>query len=142
MAVRCRGISPDRDPVGSAKTPINSKNRAGESEFDHELSHKSAHENAHECVRTNAPESVHERYASLRHEKGTQTQVFESDIFWWGGGLPREGVGTKKFGMSLETWETNFFLQGVPGFCWDIPGAPESLRKRNLCSILGLYSLC
>ena len=28
------------------------------------------------------------------------------DIFRWGGGLPREGVGAKKFGTSLETRET------------------------------------
>ena len=43
-------------------------------------------------------------------------------IFWWGGGLPREGAGAEKFGMSLEAGETKLFWRGIPGFCQDIPG--------------------
>ena len=39
----------------------------------------------------------------IRHAKRAQTQTFEPDIFWRGRGLPREGVGAKKFDMSLET---------------------------------------
>ena len=34
--------------------------------------------------------------------KEHELKLFGPDIFWWGGGLPREGVGTKKFGMSFE----------------------------------------
>ena len=62
----------------------------------------------------------------VRHEKGTQTQTLSPDIFWWGGGLPREGVRAKKFGMSLETRETKLFLAGYSGI---LPGYPGSARK-------------
>ena len=49
------------------------------------------------------------------------------DIFWWGGGLPREGAGAKKFGMSLETQGNQTFL---PGISRDfLPGYPGSARK-------------
>ena len=36
-------------------------------------------------------------------KKEPKPKLLSPDIFWWGGGLPREGVGAKKFGMSLET---------------------------------------
>ena len=58
------------------------------------------------------------------------------DIFRWGGGLPREGVGAKKFGMALETREIKLFWRDIPGFCSDIPAAPEKFEKKSLCSIL------
>ena len=32
-------------------------------------------------------------------------KLLSPDVFGWGGGLPHEGVGTQKFGMSLETRE-------------------------------------
>ena len=54
--------------------------------------------------------------------------------------VPRKGVGTKKFGMSLETRKTKLFWQDIPGFCWDIPGVPEKFEKKE-CSILGPYEL-
>ena len=40
-------------------------------------------------------------------------------MFGSGGGLPREGVGAKKFGMSFET----------QGFWLDIPEVPEKFEK-------------
>ena len=43
-------------------------------------------------------------------KKEPKPKLLSLDIFWWGGGLPREGVGAKKFDMSLQTRETNFFL--------------------------------
>ena len=52
------------------------------------------------------------------------------DIFWWGGGLPRERVGAKKFGMSLETQGIKLFGRDIPGFCRDIPEAPEKFEKK------------
>ena len=45
----------------------------------------------------------------LTERKKAQTQTFESDIFRWGRGLAREGVGAKKIGMSLETREIKLF---------------------------------
>ena len=67
----------------------------------------------------------------IRDKKGTQTQTFWSDIFRWGRGLPREGVGAKKFGMSLETREIKFFGGDIPGFCRDIPEVPEKFEKKK-----------
>ena len=71
------------------------------------------------------------------HEKrDPKPKLLSPVIFWWGEGLPREGVGAKKFGMSLETRETKLFWRDIPGFCWDIPGAPEKFENKSLCSIL------
>ena len=57
-------------------------------------------------------------------------KLFGPDIFRWGGGLPREGVGAKKFGMPLETREIKLFWQDIPEFCSDIPAAPEKFKKK------------
>ena len=51
-------------------------------------------------------------------------------VLRWGGGFPREGVGTEKFGMSLEARETELFWRDVPGFCGDIPEVPEKFEKK------------
>ena len=59
--------------------------------------------------------------------------IFSSGV----GGLLREGVGAKKFGMSLETRETKVFGRDTPGLCRDIPEAPEKFEKKSLCSIFG-----
>ena len=48
-----------------------------------------------------------------------------------GWGLPREGVGAKKFGMSLETQGIKLFWRDIPGFCRDIPEAPEKFEKKK-----------
>ena len=53
------------------------------------------------------------------------------DIFGWGGGLPREWVGAKKFGMSLKTREIKLFWRDIPGFCRDIPAVPEKFEKKK-----------
>ena len=66
----------------------------------------------------------------FRHEKTAQTKTFESGYFRWGRGLPCEGVGAKKFGMSLKTREIKLFGRDFPGFCWDIPVAPEKFEKK------------
>ena len=74
----------------------------------------------------------------VRQEKGTQTQTLGCG-YWWGGDLPCDGVGAKKFGMSLETRETKLVWRDIPGFCWDIPVVPEKLEKKSLCSVFGPY---
>ena len=67
------------------------------------------------------------------HVSGTKKEpkpkLLSPDIFWWGGGLPR-GVGAKKFGMSLETHGIKLFWRDIPGFCRDIPEAPEKFEKQ------------
>ena len=57
-------------------------------------------------------------------KKEPKPKLFGPDIFGWGGGLPREGVGAKKFGMSLEVREIKLFWRDIPGFCREILGAP------------------
>ena len=44
-------------------------------------------------------------------KKEPKPKLLSPDIFRWGGGLPREGVGAKKFGMFLEPG----ILLGYPG---------------------------
>ena len=41
-----------------------------------------------------------------------------------------EGVGAKKFGISLETRETKHFWRDIPGFCWNILGEPEKFEQK------------
>ena len=77
----------------------------------------------------------------LLEERGSddshEPKLLSPDIFWWGRGLPHEGVGAKKFGMSLETREITLLWWDIPGFCWDIPAVPEKFEKKSLCSIFG-----
>ena len=63
-------------------------------------------------------------------KKEPKPKLSSPDIFWWGGGLPREWVGAKKFGMSIETQGIKLFWRDIPGFCRDIPGAPEKFEKK------------
>ena len=63
-------------------------------------------------------------------KKDHKLKLLRPNIFQWGGGLPREGVGAKKFGMSFQTSDSKLLWRDIPGFCWDIPGAPESSRKK------------
>ena len=73
-------------------------------------------------------------------KKEPKPKLFGPDIFGWGGGFAREGVGAKKFGMCFETQENQTFWRDILGFCRDTPGCPKtaakSLRKKGLCSIL------
>ena len=64
-------------------------------------------------------------------KKEPKPKLLSLDIFWWGGGLPREGVGAKKFGMSLETQGIKLFGRDIPGFCRDIPELPEKFEKKK-----------
>ena len=68
---------------------------------------------------------------------GDLNRVLSLDIFRWGRGLPHEGVGTKKFGMLLETREIKLFWRDIPIILPGYPGgAPEKFeRKKSLGSI-------
>ena len=63
-------------------------------------------------------------------KKEPKPKLLSPDIFRWGGGLPRERVGAKKFGMSLETQGIKLFWRDIPGFCRDIPESPEKFEKK------------
>ena len=60
-------------------------------------------------------------------QKKHKPKLLSPDIFWWGGGLPREGVGAKKFGMSLETKDIKLFLVGYPVILLGYPGGPRKV---------------
>ena len=55
-------------------------------------------------------------------KKEPKPKLFGPHVFGWGGGLPREGVGAKKFGMSFETQGSQTFWRDIPGFCRELPG--------------------
>ena len=68
-------------------------------------------------------------HAVVRHEEQEhKPKLLSPDIFEWGRGLPREGVGAKKFDMSLGTREIQLSWRDIPGFCRDIPEV-KSLRR-------------
>ena len=69
----------------------------------------------------------HTLYSGTKKEP--KPKLLSPDIFRWGGGLPREGVGAKKFGMSLEAQGIKLFWRDIRGFCRDIPEAPEKFEK-------------
>ena len=70
----------------------------------------------------------------VKEEKGTQTRTFWSGYFPGGvRGLPRERVGPKKFDTSLEPREIKLLGRDIPGFCRDIPEAPEKFEKKKVC---------
>ena len=76
-------------------------------------------------------------------------KLLSPDIFRWGRDLPREGVGAKKFGMSLETQGIKLFWRDIPGFCRDIPKLPEKFEKKKFgfnfrslyCALWGFWCL-
>ena len=68
-------------------------------------------------------------------KKEHKPKLLSPDIFRWGRGLPREGVGAKKFNMSLETKEINFYGRDIPGdFAGISRKRPKSLRKKKFVS--------
>ena len=78
-------------------------------------------------------------------KKEPKPKLLGPDILRWGGGLPREGVGVEKFGMSLETRETKLFWRDIPGFCRvrDIPEVPEKFEKKKcVFNFRPLYLSC
>ena len=64
-------------------------------------------------------------------KKEPKPKLFGPDSSRQGGGLPREGVGAEKFGMSLGARSTKLFWREIPGFCRDIPEVPEKFEKKK-----------
>ena len=54
-----------------------------------------------------------------------------STRFGLGEGLPREGVGAKKFGMSFETQGNQTCLAGHPGILPGYPGIAEKFETKK-----------
>ena len=64
--------------------------------------------------------------------KEPKPKLLSPDIFRWGGGLPPERVGAKKFGMCLEPREINLFGRDIPGFCPEYPGSARKVWEKNV----------
>ena len=69
--------------------------------------------------------------AFVHSRKEHKPKLLNPDILRWGRGLPREGVGAKKFDMPLETREIKLFWRDIPGCCWDIPAVPEKFENKK-----------
>ena len=96
------------------------------------------HNKAHDLMRSEIGIANFKSLSGTKKEH--KPKPFGPDIFRWGGGLPHEGVGAKRFGISLETREIKLSWRDIPGFCWDIRRHPKSLRQKSLCSIFGPYT--
>ena len=83
-----------------------------------------------EVLREGFLEGAPGMYLECGRKKEPKPKLFGPDIFQRGRDLPRERVGAKKFDTSLETREIKLFGQDIPGFCRDIPGAPEKFEKK------------
>ena len=72
--------------------------------------------------------------ASKKQESGKKKEpkpkLFGPDIFWWGGGLPREGVVAKRFDMSFETRESQILCRDIPGFWLGYPGGARKVSEK------------
>ena len=67
-------------------------------------------------------------------KKEHKLKLLGPDILRWGGVIPREGMGVKKFGLSLEA-QGNKVCGGISrNLGWDVLGAFE---KKSSCSLLG-----
>ena len=78
-------------------------------------------------------------------KKEPKPKLLSPDIFWWGRGLPREGVGAKKFDTSLETQGIKLLagktrqstVQEITGVQSWISPPPLTAPKHYKTSILG-----
>ena len=73
-------------------------------------------------------------------KKEPKPKLFGPDIFRWGGGLPRKGVGGQEVRHVPQSQGNQTLWRDIPGFCWDIPAVPEKFEKKCLHSILVPYS--
>ena len=63
-------------------------------------------------------------------EKEPKPKLFGPDIFGLGGGLPRKGMGAKKFGMSFKARKKPRKTKRFSGISRDfLPGYPGDARK-------------
>ena len=64
--------------------------------------------------------------------KKHKPKLLSPDIFWWGRGLPHEGVGAKKVRYVPRSQGNQTFWAGYPRILPGYPGGhPKSLRKKN-----------
>ena len=78
---------------------------------------------------SSGPPLLTECFRGRHRERNPNPNFLVRIFFRWGGGLPRERVGAKKFDTSLETREIKLFGRDIPGLCRDIPELPEKFEK-------------
>ena len=66
-------------------------------------------------------------------KKEHKPKLLGPDVFRWGGGLPREGVGAKKFGVPLETLGNQPFGRDIPRFWLGYPGGARKVETKQVC---------
>ena len=79
------------------------------------------------------PQQQKKKFQKSGTKKEPKPKLLSPDIFRWGRGLPHEGVGAKKFGMSLETREIKRFWRDIRDsrdFAWISRWCPKSLIKK------------
>ena len=64
-------------------------------------------------------------------KKQPKSKLLSPDIFRRGGVFHVKGWGPKSSVCLLKPGKSNFFWRDVPGFCRDIPGAPEKFEKKT-----------
>ena len=72
-------------------------------------------------------------------KKEHKPTLLSTDIFRWGRGLPREGVGPKSSMCPSKPGKSNFFGGISQDFAGISRKCPKSLRKKSLCSIFAPY---
>ena len=80
------------------------------------------------------PSFAHMQKGFQSGQKRAQTRTFGSGYLPVGwGGLPREGLGAKKFGMSLEAHGKLCFGGISRDFGWDILGVHKKFESKKVC---------
>ena len=78
------------------------------------------------------PHEGHSGLVRERKRKEHKPKLLSLDIFRWGRGLPREGVGAKKFGTPPRNQGNQiFFWRDIPGFCRDILELSEKFETKR-----------
>ena len=77
-------------------------------------------------------------------QKEHKLKLLGPDIFWWGGGLPREWGGGSKVRYAAVCPGNQTFDGMSSDCCWDIPGVPENFERKVVLSSknLGPYNVC
>ena len=64
---------------------------------------------------------------SRRRRSQPKPKLLSPEIFRWGRGLPHEGVGAKRFNISLHTREIKLFWRDNLRFGWGYPGGARKV---------------
>ena len=95
-------------------------------------------------LRKNGLTSLFKEFRAFKEsdtKKEHKSKLLSPDIFWWGGGLPREGVGAKSSLCPSKPRKSIFFGGISRDFAGVSRRCPKSLRKNSLRSFFDPYYL-